>query len=525
MSKVAKSAVILMIVTILSKVLGFGREVVLSSTYATSWYVDSYIVALSIPTIIFSSIGQSISTSVIPIYSGILKENGQDDGNRFISNTINITLAMFIVLLILGLVFSKNLVRIFAIGLKGDRFALALDFTRILLFGILFTAINYIMVAFLQVHGNFKIPGLISLPYSIVIIIAIILSEKFSNIYILAYGTLLAVIVQPLFQLPFAIKMGFKYKFIFKIKDKNINKMIKLIIPVIIGASVWQLNNLVDRTIASTFQEGTIASFNYALKLYYFVQGLFITSIVTVIYPHLSNLLSEKRIYEFKKSIVKYINVMLLLVIPIAVGGIVLSVPVVRVIFERGEFTTSSTLMTSNILSCYILGLISYGVSDIICRALYSLEDTKSPMLNGIFMVGINIALNIILSRGIGYTGLAIASTVSSVFGMIAYFYMLRKRVGSFGITKILIVGIKCFVSAIIMAIITKLTYSKLLYIAELGMIQLIIVLGISILVGAIIYSISIFLLKIEEIEMIKEFLKKKIIKRKVINKKYVSKF
>ena len=515
MSNVAKATIGLMIVTMISKVLGFGREMVLSSFYATSWYVDSYVIALSIPTIMFAAIGGAISTSLIPIYSTINKEKGKQEGNKFISNLINILIVLLLVFLIIGLFFTEPLVRVFAVGLEGQTFKLAVDFTRILLFGILFTGINYIFVAYLQVHGNFEIPGLISLPYSIVIIISIILSAKFNNIYILAYGTLIAIIVQPLFQLPFVINKGFKYEFVFNIKDEEIKKLIKLIIPVLIGVSVWQLNNLVDKTIASTFEEGTIASFNYALKLYFFVQGLFITSIVTVIYPHLSNLLSNRRIDCFKKAIVKGINIIFILVIPIAVGAIVLSVPVVKLVFERGEFTSSSTIITSNILSCYALGLISYGVSDIICRALYSLEDTKSPMINSVFVVAINIILNIILSRMLGYTGLAIASTIANYAGVFLYIYILRKKIGSFGLSKIAKVSMKCSISSIVMGIVVSITYNKLSTILGVGTIQLVVSLGVSVLIGAITYGILIYILKVKEMNMIIDYIKDKINKRK----------
>ena len=510
MSNVAKATIGLMIVTMISKVLGFGREMLLSSFYATSWYVDSYVIALSIPTVMFAAIGGAISTSLIPIYSGINKEKGVEEGNKFISNLINIILLLFTILLIICIIYCDSIVRVFGVGLEGERFKLAVDLTRILLFGIVFTGINYILVAYLQVHGDFEIPGLISLPYSIVIIISIILSAKLNNIYILGYGTLLAIIVQPLFLLPFAIKKGFRYKFVLNIKDESIKKLIKLIIPVLIGVSVYQLNNLVDKTIASTFPAGTIASFNYALKLNFFVQGLFITSIVTVIYPHLSNLLSVKRIESFKKSVVKGINIMIVLVTPIAIGAIVLSVPVVRIVFERGEFGASSTMMTAKILSCYAFSLVAYGVSDIICRALYSLEDTKLPMINGVFVVAINIILNIVLSRTIGYLGLAIASTLATFAGTIIYIYMLRKKIGSFGIDKVVIVSLKSTLAAVIMGMLTNITYNKLAIILGDGTIQLVVALGLSVLVGAIIYGILILILKVEETKIIIDFIKNK---------------
>ena len=510
MSRIAKAAVGLMIVTILSKIIGFAREQVLAFHYGTTVYAAAYFTALNIPIVIFASLGSAIATSLIPMYSSIREHGGELESQYFINNIITIVTIICTGILILSLVFTEPIVKLFAVGFDKEVFKLTVNFTRILLFGILFTGASNIIVGYLQVKGNFTIPGLISLPSSIIVIISIILSAKY-GIYVLVYGTLVGTISQLIFQLPFAYKEGFRYKPILKFKDDNVKKLIFLIIPVLIGVSVNQVNNMVDRTLASTLGTDIVASFSYANKLYYFVQGLFITSIITVIYPKLSELLSKNNIEEFKNSLVKGMNIIILLIVPISIGTIVLCKPVVRLVFERGAFTSDATIITSNILALYAIGMIAFGLNDIISRAFYSLQDTKTPMINGGIVMMVNIILNVILVRYMGYGGLAIASSISAFVGLFIFIINLSKRLGKIGLNRVLWVFIKSMIASIVMGFITTISYSFISNIVGVDTISQVIKLLISVCIGAVIYALMILNLNIEETNILVNLIKSKL--------------
>lgn len=510
MSKAAKATVGLMVVTMISKILGFARELVLGASYGASAYSDIYITSMNIPIIIFSLAGTAITTTFIPLYYESYNKNGNSGSIKYTNNILNVLIFLGILISILGFLFTKPLVKIFAIGFEGNQLNLAIKFTKIMIFGGIAIIITNIMSVFLQVKNNFIIPGLIGIPYNIIIIISIILSSM-TNIYVLALGTLLAMVSQFLFQIPFARKKGYEYKFVFNLNDKYIKKMIWLVAPIFIGVAVNQVNVMVDRTLASTLAEGSISALNYANKLNSFVLGLFITTLGTVIYPMLSKLSSKNDNDNFLLIVEKSINMVILLIIPISIGAIVLANPIVKLLFQRGAFNDKATYMTSVALSFYALGMAAFGLRDIIGRIFFSLQDTKTPMINGIISMIMNIVLNLYLVNFMGYAGLALGTSISSIICVILLFISLNKKIEYFGQDRIIKIAIKSIVASIIMGCITIYTYNLFNQVLGNGFInEAISILG-SAGVGVLVYGLIINLLKVKEISVITDIIKCKL--------------
>ncbi|WP_270942807.1 murein biosynthesis integral membrane protein MurJ [Romboutsia lituseburensis] len=505
MNKVAKATVALMIATIVAKVLGFGRELVLASSYGTSMYSDAYLTAMNIPIVIFASIGAALGTTFIPMYCDINNSLGEEEALKFTNNMFNLVATICLLLAIMGFIFAKPLVKVFAFGFKAETFEIAVNFTKILIVGIVFTGLSFIMTAYLQVKNNFIIPGIVSVPKNIIIILSILLSITYGP-YIMIWGTVVGMATEFIFQIPFAIKEGYKYNLYVNIKDEYIKKAAWLIIPVIIGVGVNQVNAMIDRTLASTLVEGSISSLNYANKLNGFVMGLFITSISTVIYPILSNLSLDKNRGEFTNSVVQGINTVVLLVTPISIGAMVLATPIVRLLFQRGEFDERATNMTAIALIMYSIGMIAFGLREVLGKVFYSLHDTKTPMINGVMTMVINIVFNLILIKYLKHAGLALGTSLSSILGIIFLFKSLNKKIGYFGQDKILKIIFKSIIAAIIMGFSTYLTYKISNDIVKNEVITLIV----SIIVGALTYGISALVLKIEEVNIIINILKNK---------------
>ena len=289
MSKITKNAIILMMITIISKILGFGRELILASSYGTSMYSDAYLIALNIPTIIFSVIGGALISTYIPLYCEVNNTLGEEEAVKFSNNIFNIITIASIVLAIIGILFTKPIVKLFAIGFDGQTLDVTVEFARLLIVGIIFISISNLFTPYLQIKDNFIVPGMISIPKNIITIISIIFSLKY-GIEVMIWGTLIGMLSEVIFQYPFMYKTGYRYKLIINLNDKYLKKMIILLGPVIIGIAVNQINIIVDRTIASTLVEGSISALNYANKLNSFIMAIIITSISAVIYPKLSNL-------------------------------------------------------------------------------------------------------------------------------------------------------------------------------------------------------------------------------------------
>lgn len=514
MSKVAKATLGLMIVTVLSKVLGFGRELALTYVYGANATADAYITALSIPTVLFATIATALGTAFIPLFLEIDKSKGREKSLLFANNIFNIVVIISIIMAIFGFIFAKPLVKLFAMNFEGEKLALAVKFTRIMIFGIVFIGVSNIMTSWLQIKGNFTIPGMIGFPYNILIIVGIILSST-GNVYTMAIGTLIGMASQFLFQLPFAIKNGYKYKLYVNIKDEYIKKMLILVMPVFLGVAVNQVNAIIDRSLASTLGDGTITVLNSANRLNQFVLGIFIATIAAVIYPTLSKLSSDNNKEEFAKSVSQSINTVLLLIIPISIGAIVLAEPVVKIVFERGAFDSNATNMTATALACYSVGMIGFSLREILNKVFYSLQDTKTPMLNGALAMGMNIILNIILIRFLGHAGLALATSISALICIVLLFRSLKKKIGNFGQNKILKTMIKSLIAAIVMGFVTVGVYNLFAKALGVGFIKEAISLFASVGIGALVYGVMVIVLKVEEvnivIDMVKKILNKKV--------------
>ena len=504
----ATSAVALMGVTFISKILGFARDVVLASSYGAGVVSDSYLMALNIPTVVFVMISTALATSFITMYTEINENKCKYESLKFTSNVISIVLLISLAIIALGIIFTEPLVKLFAMGFEGERLALTVSFTKVFMLGVGFVGITYIVKSYLEINNRFVVTGLMPLPYNILILISIIISVKYGT-KVLAIGTLIALFSQLLVQLPFAFKEGFKYKPSIDLKDENLKKMALLIAPMLLGASVNQLNSLIDKNLASTLAAGSLSAMNYAYKLNIFVTGMFIASITSVVYPLFSRLTSSNNIEELKKAITTSINSVLLIIVPVSIGAFVLAEPIVQVLFERGEFSHDSTVITAGVLAAYAVGMLATGVRDVLVRVFYSLKDTKTPMRNSIICVGFNIVFNIILIKYFGVAGLALGSSLSAIVAVVFLTINLRKQIGRFNGKLMVSTFIKTMTAGAVMALAVISTYNLIV-----GLHQKIALFG-SIGIGAIVYGVMVFVLKVDACEYVIDIIKEKINRKK----------
>ncbi|WP_455099546.1 murein biosynthesis integral membrane protein MurJ [Peptostreptococcus stomatis] len=502
MSKAAKATVLLMIVTIVSKVLGLFRDSVLASAYGTGKYAAVYSTANSISTILFAVIGTALATSLIPLYNKLETEDSTERAMGFLNSVVNLVVIVCLAIAGLGIIFAGPLVKVFAPGYQGDVYTLCVQYTRILLPSIVFVGLANIFTSYLQIKKRYVIPGFIGMPYSVIIIVSIFLSLKTSPM-VLVVGTLIAISAKALFQLPFVYKEGYRYRPRINLQDPVMKDMMILILPVVIGVGANQINSIVDKSLASLLGTDVVASFSYAIKLYEFVQALFITSILAVIYPRLSSMIVSERMDSFLNSLKKTMNVIIVALVPIIVGCIVLSKQIVEVLFQRNAFTSKDTTMTASILLIYVIGILAFALRDVLTRGFYSMEDSKTPMINSIISIVFNISLNLILVKPLGYKGLAIATAVSAYIGLFLFNRSMKKKIEGYSSRDNYIVFAKALFAALIMGLGVKLVYVIVGASLVGGLLLKLIALLSAVGVGVIIYAIVMHFLKVEEYEMI----------------------
>lgn len=484
----------LMISNIVVKFLGLARDIVLANTYGTSMYSDAYIVANNIPIVLFTVVSTAISTSFIPMYSEVNEKKGNSEALLFTNNFINILLIISIFITVIGELFPSLLVKIFASGFSHEAYNVTIQFTQILLPSVIGIAIMSVSGSYLQLKNDFLPISYVTLPNNIIVIISIIIAFYYNKPYILAIGTLIGMFSQLAYYYPFLKKNDFKYKLYFNIKDEYIKKTIIMILPVFIGAAVNEINIIVDRSLVSGLEQGSIAALNYASKLIGFIIGVFIASIVIIAYPKMSELSVKNNANKLKEYIINILEVITVIIIPISVISIIYSSDIVRIIFQRGSFDSKSTYMTSMALAAYSIGLIGIAYREILTKAYFSIKDTKTPMLNGVIAVILNIILNIILIKKIGFIGSAVATSIIAIVTSILLSWNLKYKIGKMFEFKVIVNFVKIVVAAILATVLTNKIYS--IFQIRGGFLVQLIWLFLIIALNLIIYIIVLILLK-----------------------------
>lgn len=446
----------------------------------------------------------AMGTTFIHVLSEIESKEGKKGKKGKVEHTnnmINIILVVLIIMVIVGWFAAPMIVKLLAKGFYEEQFDLAVRLTRIGLPMILFGRITGVITGYLQSEQKFTSSAAVGFPFNLVyIFFLLLLSDKF-GIKGLMVVSVIAVGSQVLIQIPETISSGYKYILKFDLKDKYIRKVLLLSLPVLLGVTINDVNAVIDKTLASSLVSGSISALNYAAKLNGLILGVFISAITTVIFPVLSKESSINNIIGMKKIIGLGINVILIITVPASVGLIVLATPIVEIAFQRGSFDSTATLMTSQALIFYSIGLVPMGLNLLLTRVYYSLHDTKTPMINGAISVGFNIIFNIILVKFMEHAGLALATSIATTIATFLLLYELKRKIGSLGTKTYIITLFKIGLASGIMGLVAYLTYRGLYRALGVSKLYNLISLLVSVGGGVVVYLVLCYVFKVKEVK------------------------
>lgn len=420
--------IIVVFITFLSKLLGFAREIVLSSYFGAGSISDVYLISMTIPITFWAIIGMGFVTVYIPIVSRFEAQD-REKLNNFSGKFLNVILIFITALVLLFYSFSEDIISSFAYGFSLEEVQLSISLTRIMVFSLYFTGIVAVATAYLHSQGDFKLVAAISFPLNVVLIFSMILAQKYEIMY-LAYGFVLASFSQVAFILPVAYRAGFKYKFLSPLKDKNILNAVKLSLPVILGVSVNQVNTLVDRSIGSTLGEGSISYLNYGFIVTSVVHTIIVMSLITVAYPTLSRFAVNSKIVLLKEIISKLSRLVLATLIPITLMSVFFSEEIINLLYQRGLFDREAASQTSLTFFYYSIGIVAVGFRELLTRIFYSFGNSKTPIYNSIICVSINVLLSILFSSILGVIGVAVATSISAFLACLLLLHAQRRLYG-----------------------------------------------------------------------------------------------
>ena len=490
-----RNTVIVTAIIVVSKLIGMLRDVVLANYYGTTNVSDAYIIASTVPTLLFYFVGHALSTAFLPIYNKVKQEKGEDLALRYMNNLLFCSFIICFLFACLLIFFPEVVAKIFATGFDEQTIKLSANLIRTCAVSLFFMVIINIWSGYLHAKENFVVPAAISLPRNAVIIVSIAISATV-GVEFLGVGLLLAYVAEFVFLLPSVIKAGYRLKFRLRFNDEEMKQTYKMVLPIIIGVGVSQINKIIDRSVASTIIIGGVSALSYASVINSAVQEIFVSSIVTILFADCARLVAEGRSDGAKNKLQKTLNLLILLLIPAMIGVVVLAEPIVSIIFSRGQFDNESVLMTSGALRLYTLGMLFVAIRDTIVKVFYAYKDTKITTILSIVSILINIILNIVLGIFMGINGLALATAISAIFNACSLYVCLYKKIGNFGIKNNIFCFATSLVSASIMGGVVYLIYGMLIKIINSSLLVLIL----ATLVGVIVYFSIISILNYKKV-------------------------
>jgi len=460
---VARSAGIVSIAVMFSRVFGLVREMIFARYFGAGFLYDAYVVAFRIPNVLRDLFAEgALSAAFVKVFTDVQIKQGEQAAWRLASLVLNALAVVMSVICIVGMIFSRQFIDLVADGFSPEKAALATTLTQIMFPFILLVALAAVAMGVLNTKGVFGVPASASTVFNIVsICFGLGLAYWLSGggwlnsgdknalpdaasqwaIMGMAIGTLIGGGAQFAMQVPALFNVGFRFTPALSFADEGVKRVIALMTPAILGTSAVQVNVLINTYFVSGI-DGAQGWLSYAFRLMQFPIGLFGVAVGTAAIPVLSRLASEGKIKEFRDTVSSSMNLVFLMTLPSACGLIVLGEPIVRLIYERGKFDATATSMTAVALAGYSIGLTGYAAIKILSPAFYALNDAKTPMIIAIVSIGVNLIGSYFLREwlshygvtsetphGYGHVGVALATSLVALVNFFALAIIMRGRI------------------------------------------------------------------------------------------------
>lgn len=417
----------------ISRVLGFTRDLVLARMFGADEVTDAFFVAFKIPNFMRRLFAEgAFSLAFVPVLTEYRTKRSREELKDFVNKMAGTLGAVLFVATAIGLLAAPLLVLIFAPGFwfeGGGKYSLAVEMLYLTFPYLFFISLTAFSGGILNTHNRFGAaaftPALLNIS---LIACALFLSEHMDvPVRALAWGVLIAGVVQFAFQLPFLHQLKMVPRPQVAFRDRGVVKVMKLMVPALFGVSVSQLNLLLDTLIASFLVSGSISWLYYSDRLMEFPVGILAVGLGTVILPNLSRKHSEKSTQEFSDTLDWALRVTLLLGIPSAIGLLLLAGPMLATLFYSEAFNEHDVEMATLSLMAYSPGLLAIMLIKILAPGFYARQDTRTPVRIGIIAMVTNMVFNIILVFPLAHAGLALATTLSSSLNAYLLYRGLRR--------------------------------------------------------------------------------------------------
>lgn len=441
--QIARAAGTVMIAILFGQLAGLARGVIIANIFGASPQLDAFFAANRVSETLFLLVaGGALGSAFIPTFTGLLAKEEIDSAWRLafaLANAVTLTLSLLAALLA---IFAPQVVRYaLAPGLSAnlELFSLTVALLRIQLISAVLFGLGGLIVGVLNARQIFLIPALTPAMYQLGIIFGAVFLSPSLGIYGLAWGVVTGAALYLLIQLPSLIKLLNAsahplWSFSLGLHDSNIRAVILLMLPRLLGVAVVQLNFWVNTNLASSMEKGSVASLSYAFSLMLMAQAAIAQSVAIAAMPTFSAQHALGKLDEMRASLAASLRAILLMAIPASIGLILLREPLISFLYQRGEFDMRAVQLVAWALLWYAAGLVGHSTMEVLTRAFYAQQDTKTPVVIGAAAMTLNVALSVLFSRyfaQIGWLplgGLALANSLATALEAAALFIFMRKR-------------------------------------------------------------------------------------------------
>ena len=516
---ISRAAGVLGAATMLSRIMGMVRDMVVARLFGAGLYTDAFIAAFQIPNMLRRFFAEGALTSAfVPTFSEWYVNKGEEEARALANVCFTALTLVMAAITIVGVIFSPQIVSLMFPGfaVNAEKLSVTILLNRLMFPYIFFVSLVALSMGILNTVRHFFTPAISTVFLNLsMILCAVLLHHRFQvPIVSLAVGVLVGGMLQLALQLPVLYKKGFPIRPDFRLGHPALKRIALLMGPAVFGVGVYYLNITVGSILASLLAEGSVSYLYYAQRLFEFPQGIFTASVAQAVLPSMSRQAAAGDLPALKESLSYGVRLTLVITIPAMTGLALCATPIFSLLFMVGAFDYAKAVNCGIALLYYSLGLSFVALVRVLVPAFYALKDTKTPVLVALVAFVLNLVCSLLLMGPLKHGGLALASSISALGNMLLLLWFLRRKIGPFGGRSIMISAAKGVVASLPMAL-------TVYYVLQLtdwsrmgGRLYKGGVLGGAVLAGMAIFLGSAHLLACEEARDVTALFRKKLLRR-----------
>lgn len=519
--KIARSAGTVSVAVMCSRILGLIREQAFAILFGAGYAFDAFVVAFRIPNLLRDLFGEgALSAAFVAVFADSEAKKGERETWALVGNVLVFFTILLSTLTLLGIIFSEQIVR-FMVDAEFEavpgKVALTRQLSVIMFPFLIFVSLSSVVMGILNTRGRFFIPALASGFFNLGSVIggvglALVLPHFGQPAIVgMAIGTLIGGLLQFSGQLPTLFRTGFTFLPRLNLRDPGLRRIVRLMLPAVIGLAPLQINVLINTYFASSLEEGSLSWLSYAFRLFWLPVGVFGVALAMAAMPVISRHAALKDIARLRETVTSALTMAFCLTIPAAVGLVFLAEPIVRIVFQHGSFTPLATVKTAEALTCYALGLFAYSSVKIMVPVFYALDKTRYPVMGSFLAMGANVLVVILTIDFLQHQALAFGVSCAMTLNFLFLGAVLYQKLGGYSLSYLFTGLVKVVCASLFMALGLFLSRNLVSGFVPGSLPVEALVLGVQMAGGALLYGLALYALGLEELRFLVERIRQRL--------------